>query len=158
VVLFGFIVFGTVCSSWTWTSVSFPRLENILNIIFSNKFLTPFSIFSPSGTPIMKMLIWLMLSLKSFMLSSFKLFFFLYSSWMSSAMFLSDHWSILLYHLLCCWFLPVYFSFQLLYYSALIFFSYSFWLYIIKIFFYQRYTRYHLTRQSELSSSENHKQ
>ena len=91
VVLFGFIVFGTVCSSWTWTSVSFPRLENILNIIFSNKFLTPFSIFSPSGTPIMKMLIWLMLSLKSFMLSSFKLFFFLYSNWMSSAMFLSDH-------------------------------------------------------------------
>lgn len=36
--LFGFIMFGTFCASWTWMSVFFAKLGNISAIIFSNRF------------------------------------------------------------------------------------------------------------------------
>ena len=36
--LFVHILFGTLCASCTWISVSFPRLGGILVIIPSNKF------------------------------------------------------------------------------------------------------------------------
>ena len=58
---------------------TFPMLWNFSAIIFSNIFSGPFSLSSPSGTPIMWMLVRLMLSQRSLRLSSFFLFFFLYS-------------------------------------------------------------------------------
>lgn len=51
VVLFGFLLLGTLCASWTWISVSFPRLEMFSAITSSNKFSAPFSLSSPSGLP-----------------------------------------------------------------------------------------------------------
>ena len=70
---FGFIFFGTLCASLTWISVSIPRLGKFSAIILSNTFL-PFSLSlsSPSGTPIMRMLVCLVLSQRSL-----KLFFLL---------------------------------------------------------------------------------
>ena len=59
VFLFGFILFGTLWVSWTW--MSFSRLGKFSAIISSNNFSGPFSLSSPSGTPIMWMLFCLML-------------------------------------------------------------------------------------------------
>ena len=52
VFLLGFILPGTLCASWTWVTVSFPRLGKFLTVISSNIFSGPFSLSSPSGTPI----------------------------------------------------------------------------------------------------------
>ena len=38
VVILGFILYGTLCISWTWVSVSFLMLEKFLTIISSNIF------------------------------------------------------------------------------------------------------------------------
>ena len=54
--LLGFILPGTLCTSWTWMDISFPMLGKFLTIISSNIFLGPFYLSSPSGTPIMRML------------------------------------------------------------------------------------------------------
>ena len=51
VFLFGLILYGTFCTSWTWVIVSFPWLGKFLAIMSSNIFSGPFS--SPSETPIM---------------------------------------------------------------------------------------------------------
>ena len=48
-----------------------PMLQNFSAIISSNMFLGPFSLSSPSGTPIMRMLVCLMLSQKSLRPPSF---------------------------------------------------------------------------------------
>ena len=65
-----------LCASWTWVAVSFPMLGKFSTIISSNIFSCPFSLPSPSGTPIMRMLLRLMLSQRSHRLSSFLFFFF----------------------------------------------------------------------------------
>ena len=51
--LFGFILFGTLLSSWIWRYVSFPTLGNLLAIIFSNQFSALFSSSFHFWTPIM---------------------------------------------------------------------------------------------------------
>ena len=51
--VFVFILFGTLCASWTWMSVFFHMLGTFSAIMFSNMFSAPFSLSSPSGTPIM---------------------------------------------------------------------------------------------------------
>ena len=53
VFLLGFILPGTLCASWTWLTISFPRLWKFSNIISLSIFSGPFSPYSPSGTPIM---------------------------------------------------------------------------------------------------------
>ena len=75
----GFILPGTLCSSWTWVAIFFPMLWKFSTIISSNIFLGPFSLSSPFGIPIMQMLVHLMLSQWSLRLSSllFILFFFI---------------------------------------------------------------------------------
>ena len=58
----GFILPETLWASWTWVTVSFPMLGMFLTIISSDIFSGWFSLYSPSGTPIMRMLMHLMLS------------------------------------------------------------------------------------------------
>ena len=61
--LLGFILYGTRCASWTWVAISFPMLGKFLTIISSNIFSGPFSLSSPSGIPIMQMLLHLIFSI-----------------------------------------------------------------------------------------------
>ena len=58
--LLWFILPGTLCTSWTWVAISFPMLGKFSTIISSNIFSGPFSLSSPSGTRIMRMLLHLM--------------------------------------------------------------------------------------------------
>ena len=44
VIFFGLILFGTLFVSWTWMSVSFPRLGKFSAIIPSDKLSAPFSL------------------------------------------------------------------------------------------------------------------
>ena len=69
--LFGFILFGTLCASSTWMSVSFSRLGKFSAIISSDKFSAPFSVSSLSGPPMMQMVVHSMLSQNFLKLSSF---------------------------------------------------------------------------------------
>ena len=71
VFLLGFILYGTHCASWTWVAISFPMLGKFSTIISSSIFSGPFSLFSPSGTPIMQMLLHLMFLQRSLRLPSF---------------------------------------------------------------------------------------
>ena len=66
----GFILFGTVCVSWTWVAISFPVLGKFSTIISSSIFSYPFFL-SHSGTPMIQMLGHLTLSQRSLRLSSF---------------------------------------------------------------------------------------
>ena len=55
--LLGFILYGTLCSSWTWVGISFPMLGTFSTIISSNIFSVPCFFSSSSGTPIIQMLV-----------------------------------------------------------------------------------------------------
>ena len=48
VFLFGFILLGTLCASWTWFTISFSVLGKFSAIITSNIFSGPFFLSSPS--------------------------------------------------------------------------------------------------------------
>ena len=81
VLLVGFILYGTLCASWTLVAISFPMLGKFSTIICSNIFSDPFFFSSSSGTPIIQMLVRLVLSKRSLRLSSilfilFCLFYF----------------------------------------------------------------------------------
>ena len=77
--LLGFILFGTLCASWTWLTSSFSMLGKFSTIISSKIFSYPFFFCSSSGTPIIRMLGCLILSQRSQRLSSvlFILFYFI---------------------------------------------------------------------------------
>ena len=80
VFLLGVIVPGMLCASWTWLTISSPMFGKFSAIISLNIFSGPF--FSPSGTPILQMLVCLM-SQRSLRLSSF--LFILFSIFCSAA-------------------------------------------------------------------------
>ena len=52
VFLLGFILYGTLCASWTWVTISFPMLGKSSTLISSNIFSDSFFFSSSSGTPI----------------------------------------------------------------------------------------------------------
>ena len=59
--IFGFNLFGTLCTPCAWMSVSFPWLGKFSAFISSDKFSVLFSLSFPFGIPIMEMLVCLML-------------------------------------------------------------------------------------------------
>ena len=68
--LLGLILYGTLCTFWTWLTISFPILGKFSSIRSSNTFSVPFFFSSSSGTPVIQMLVCLMLSQRSLRLSS----------------------------------------------------------------------------------------
>ena len=70
VFLLGFILYGTLCASWTWLTVSFSTLGKFSPIISSKIFSYPFFFSYSSGTPIIRMLVCLIFSQRSLRLSS----------------------------------------------------------------------------------------
>ena len=73
--LLGFILYGTLCASWTWLAISFSMLGKFSTIISSKIFSYPF-FFSSFGIPIIQMLVHLILSQRSLRLSSVLLILF----------------------------------------------------------------------------------
>ena len=69
VFLFGPNLFGFFCSSWTSMSSSFTKLGNFSLIIFSNNFSISWSSSSPSGLPMIWMLVHLEMFLRILILS-----------------------------------------------------------------------------------------
>ena len=114
-------------TSWIWMAVSLSRLMKYISIMSSNIFSAHLSLFSPSGTPMMWILVSLVLSQKSLKLSSFAFTFFLFSVQLYWFPFLCvpPNRSIPLYHLFCCWILPVYF------FISVILFFISVWFFFI---------------------------
>ena len=82
----GFILFGTLCVSWTWVAIALPILGKFSTVISSSIFSCPFFLSSSSRTPTIRMLGHLTLSQGSLRLSSFLFFFlfFLYASFIST--------------------------------------------------------------------------
>ena len=70
ILLFRFILYGSLCVSWTLLTMSFSMLGKLSTIIFSKIFSYPFFFSSSSGTPIVQMSVLLILSQRSLRLSS----------------------------------------------------------------------------------------
>ena len=62
VFLLGFILYGTLCASWTWLTLSFSMLGKFSTIISSKIISYPFFFSSSSGTPIIQVLLCLIFS------------------------------------------------------------------------------------------------
>ena len=80
--LLGFILYGTLCASWTWLNISFPMLSKFSTIISSKFFWCSFFSSSSSGTPIIQILVHLILSQRSLRL--FSVLFILFTLFCSS--------------------------------------------------------------------------
>ena len=78
VFLSGFTLLWTLCSSWTWLTISFPLLWKFSAIVSSNIFLDPFLSLLLSGTLIMWISVHLMLPQRSLRLSLFFSGFFFF--------------------------------------------------------------------------------
>ena len=101
--LLGFILYGTLCTSWTWLTISFSTLGKFSSII-SSKFFSYLLFFYSPGTPIIWMLVCLILSIGLWDYPQFILFlqllFFI-------ALFLLFLWkkALFLKQIPCFWFL-----------------------------------------------------
>ena len=74
--LFGFILYGTLCASWTWLTISFSMLGKFSTIITSKIFSYYFFFSSSFETPMIRMLMCLIWSQRSLRLSSALFIFF----------------------------------------------------------------------------------
>ena len=127
------ILFGTFCALWTWTSVFFPRVGKFSSIVASGNSL-PLSLSSPSWTPIMWMLdAWCdrgLLNCPHFFKLFFKIVFFLFFlqlGW-SLVLCLSVHWSVPLYYLICYWYrlvIKIHFISIIIFFNSIWFFMFS---------------------------------
>ena len=91
VFLLGFILYGTLCTSWTWVTISFLMLGKFSAITSLDIFSGSFSCSSHSGTPVMQMLLHLMLSQRCLKLSAFLFILFsLFCSMVVISTFLSS--------------------------------------------------------------------
>ena len=97
---FGFILYGTLWTSRTWVTISFPILGKFSTIISSNIFSCPF-LLSSSGTPMIQMVKCLTFPRGLWGCPDFFLFFFLY---LFPPFYLPAHLSFLLSQLLSYWF------------------------------------------------------
>jgi len=70
VFLLGFILYETLCASWTWLTISFSMLGQLSTIISSKIFSYPFFFSASSGTPVIQMLVCLISSQRSLRLSA----------------------------------------------------------------------------------------
>ena len=89
------------------------QVWKFLAIMSSNMFSAHFFLSSHSGTHLMWIIIYLILYQRSLKQSPFLFILFWQHHWFP-LFCLTTHWSISLYHSAYCWFLLVYFSFQLL--------------------------------------------
>ena len=80
--LFEFILFGTLCASYTWISASFLNFGKFSAIISSNTFSIPFCLSSSSGTSITHRLAYFILFHRFCMLLSFFHLFFCLLFWL----------------------------------------------------------------------------
>ena len=71
---FGLILFGIFCGSWTWMCFYSQFKEVFHSYVFKYALCHFLSLSSPSGSPAMRMLIYLMLSQRSLIQCSFFLF------------------------------------------------------------------------------------
>lgn len=115
VCLFGFILFGTFWASWIWISAFFPILGKCSSTFSSFNFSGSFSVYSPSRSPIMWILLHLMQSQMSHHVKILFSFFCIFLLCLGELHFfcLPAHRCILLPHPFCFWTLLMYFSVQL---------------------------------------------
>ena len=111
-------------TSWTWETLSFPRLRKLSVIMSANIFLRHF-FFSFGTSIITRISRYFILSHLSLKLSSLLFFFFpVHQQWFQLVC-LPIHWFNLLNHFIYYWLISIYFAFQLLY-SLSLSFLYSF--------------------------------
>ena len=123
--LIGFILYGTL-HSLDLSECFFSHVREVFNYDPFKYFLRPLlSLSSLSGTSIMWILVHLMLYQKflRLLLPLFILYSLLWQWFLSIC--LPTHLFLLIPHVFCCWFLLLYFSFQLLYCVCLFFKSSS---------------------------------
>ena len=92
-----FVLFRTLCVSWTWVAISFPILEKFSTINSSSMFSWPFFL-SSSGTPMIRLLGCLTLSQRSLRLLLFLLILFSSLFHLFLPFCLLPHFSYLLPH------------------------------------------------------------
>jgi len=100
-----FVLFRTLCVSWTWVAISFPILGKFSAINSSSIFSWPFFL-SSSGTPMIQLLGCLTLSQRSLRLLLFLLILFSSLFHLFPPFCLPPHLSYLLPQLFYCWFTP----------------------------------------------------
>ena len=101
VFLLSFILYGTLCASWTWLTISFSMLGKFSTIICLKFFSYPLFFFSSSGIPIIWMLVHLILSGGLWDYPQFLLVFLLYSALQKlfPSFYLPANWFVLLLHI-----------------------------------------------------------
>ena len=105
--LLGCILYWTLCASCTWLTISFSMLRKFSALISSKIFSYPFFFSTSSGTPIIQMLVCLILCQILWDFPQFFSFFLLYSALQKlfPPFYLPAHWFVLLFQIVCYWFL-----------------------------------------------------
>ena len=124
VFLLGFILYGTLCASWTWWTTSFSMLGKFSTIISSKNFSYPFFSLLLGPLYFKCWCIWYCPRGLETILSSF---FLLYSALQKlfPPFYLPAHWFVLLLQIFCYWFFQSIFNFSNCVVSVCLFFNSS---------------------------------